>query len=43
MLKEVTKNAWQVANEFAKNAGVKVSGICSARQSGFVIRDVGEN
>ncbi len=43
MLKEATKNARVAANEFATNAGVKVGGIRSARQGGFVIRDVGEN
>ena len=43
MLKEATKNARIAANEFATNAGVKVGGIKSARQGGFVIRDVGEN
>lgn len=43
MLKEATKNARLAANEFATNAGVKVGGIRSARQGGFVIRDIGEN
>ncbi|MBV1909523.1 MAG: SIMPL domain-containing protein [Kangiellaceae bacterium] len=43
MLKEATKNARLAANEFATNAGVKVGGIRSARQGGFVIRDVGVN
>ncbi len=43
MLKEATTNARLAANEFATNAGVKVGGIRSARQGGFVIRDVGEN
>ncbi len=43
MLKEATKNARLAANEFASNAGVKVGDIRSARQGGFVIRDVGEN
>jgi hypothetical protein len=42
MLKEATKNARLAANEFATNAGVKVGGIRSARQGGFVIRDVGQ-
>jgi hypothetical protein len=42
MLKEATKNARLAANEFATNAGVKVGGIRSARQGGFVIRDVGK-
>jgi hypothetical protein len=43
MLKEATKNARLAANEFATNAGVKVGGIRSARQGGFVIRDIGQN
>lgn len=43
MLKEATKNARVAANEFAANAGVKVGGIRSARQGGFIIRDTGEN
>ncbi len=43
MLKEATTNARLAANEFAINAGVKVGGIRSARQGGFVIRDVGES
>ena len=43
MVKEATTNARVAANEFAENAGVKVGGIRSARQGGFVIRDVGEN
>lgn len=43
MLKEATKNARLAANEFATNAGVQVGGIRSARQGGFVIRDVGQN
>ncbi|MGB0496214.1 MAG: SIMPL domain-containing protein [Kangiellaceae bacterium] len=43
MLKEATRNARLAANEFATNAGVKVGGIRSARQGGFVIRDVGKN
>ncbi|WP_299942805.1 SIMPL domain-containing protein [uncultured Microbulbifer sp.] len=43
MLKEATTNARIAANEFATNAGVEVGGIRSARQGGFVIRDVGEN
>lgn len=41
MLKEATKNARLAANEFATNAGVQVGGIRSARQGGFIIRDVG--
>lgn len=43
MLKDATKNARIAANEFASNAGVQVGGIRSARQGGFIIRDVGEN
>ncbi|PIE42943.1 MAG: hypothetical protein CSA50_07925 [Gammaproteobacteria bacterium] len=43
MLKEATTNARIAANEFATNAGVKVGGIRSARQGGFVIRDVGKS
>jgi len=43
MLKEATKNARLAANEFATNAGVKVGGIRSARQGGFIIRDVGKD
>ncbi len=43
MLSEATKNARIAANEFAKNAGVKVGGIRSARQGSFRINDVGEN
>ena len=43
MLKEATRNARLAANEFATNAGVKVGGIRSARQGGFVIRDVGQS
>lgn len=43
MLKEATRNARLAANEFATNAGVTVGGIRSARQGGFVIRDVGES
>lgn len=43
MLKEATTNARIAATEFATNAGVKVGGIRSARQGGFVIRDVGQN
>lgn len=42
MLKEATTNARLAANEFATNAGVKVGGIRSARQGGFVIRDTGQ-
>jgi len=41
MLREATKNARIAANEFAENAGVKVGGIRSARQGGFIIRDAG--
>jgi len=43
MLREATKNARIAANEFAKNAGVKVGSIRSAYQGGFSIRDVGDN
>jgi hypothetical protein len=43
MLKEATTNARLAANEFANNAGVNVGGIRSARQGGFVIRDVGQS
>ncbi len=43
MLKEATKNARLAANEFADNAGVNVGGIRTARQGGFIIRDVGES
>jgi len=43
MLKEATTNARLAANEFATNAGVKVGGIRSAIQGGFVIRDIGQN
>ena len=43
MLKEATMNARIAANEFATNTGVKVGGIRSAKQGGFVIRDVGKN
>jgi len=43
MLKEATTNARLAANEFAINAGVKVGGIRSATQGGFVIRDIGNN
>ncbi len=42
MLKEATKNARLAANEFATNAGIKVGGIRSAHQGGFIIRDVGQ-
>lgn len=41
MLKEANQNARLAANEFAKNADVQVGGIRSARQGGFIIRDVG--
>jgi len=43
MLKEATRNARLAANEFAINAGVNVGGIRSARQGGFVIRDIGQS
>ncbi len=42
MLREATQNARAAANEFAKNAGVTVGGIRSARQGNFVLRDAGE-
>ncbi len=42
MLKEATQNARLAAKEFAKNAGVQVGGIRSARQGGFTVRDVGQ-
>jgi len=42
MLSEATKNARIAANEFAKNAGVKVGGIRSAHQGNFFILDAGE-
>ncbi|MEM7077501.1 MAG: SIMPL domain-containing protein [Pseudomonadota bacterium] len=42
MVKEATTNARAAATEFAENAGVQVGGIRTARQGGFVIRDVGE-
>jgi uncharacterized protein len=42
MLSEATKNARIAANEFAKNAGVKVGGIRNALQGNFFIRDAGE-
>lgn len=41
MLKEANQNARLAANEFAKNAAVEVGGIRSARQGGFIIKDVG--
>lgn len=43
MLNEATKNARIAANEFAKNAGVKVGGIRSARQGSFYVRDLGSD
>jgi len=43
MVKEATANARIAANEFAANAGAKVGSIKSARQGGFIIRDVGES
>jgi len=43
MLKDATTNARLAANEFASNAGVEVGGIRTARQGGFIIRDVGES
>lgn len=42
MLKEATQNARLAAREFARNAGVSVGRIRSARQGGFIIRDAGE-
>ncbi len=42
MLRDATRNARIAANEFAKNAGVKVGSIRSARQGNFDIRDFGE-
>ncbi len=42
MLSEATKNARIAANEFAKNANVKVGGIRSAVQGNFFVRDAGE-
>ena len=39
MLREATANARIAADEFAKNAGVKVASIQTARQGGFSIRD----
>ena len=41
MLREATQNARIAAEEFAKNAGVAVGGIRSARQGGFSIQDAG--
>lgn len=43
MLKEATENARIAANEFAKNAGVKVGGIKNANQGNFLIVDEGES
>ncbi len=43
MLKEATRNARVAASEFASNAGVEVGGIRSARQGGFIVRDVGDD
>jgi len=42
MLREATTNARIAANEFAENAGVKVGGIRSALQGGFIVRDAGD-
>ena len=42
MLKEATTNARIAANEFAKIANAKVTGIENARQGNFYIKDVGE-
>jgi len=41
MLSEATKNARIAANEFAKNAGVNVGQIRSAKQGNFFVRDAG--
>ncbi len=41
MLSEASKNARIAANQFAKDAGVKVGRIKEARQGAFIIRDVG--
>ena len=41
MLREAAKNARIAASEFASNAEVKVGGIRTARQGGFIIRDAG--
>jgi len=43
MLEDATKNARIAANEFAKNANVKVGNIRSAKQGNFTILDEGEN
>ncbi len=43
MLKEATQNARLAAKEFAENAGVHVGGIRTARQGGFIVRDVGQD
>ena len=43
MLSEATKNARISANEFAKDASVKVGGIRNARQGNFNIRDIGSS
>jgi hypothetical protein len=42
MVKDATDNARSAAQEFAKNAGVSVGKIKSARQGSFEIRDLGE-
>jgi len=43
MLREATENARIAANEFAKVAKAKVTGIKQARQGSFYIKDVGED
>jgi hypothetical protein len=43
MVQEATTNARLAAGEFARNAGVSVGGIRSARQGNFVIRDAGSD
>ena len=43
MLKEATENARIAANEFAKVAKAKVTGIKQARHGSFYIKDVGED
>jgi len=43
MLREATKNARIVADQFADNVGARVGGIQTARQGGFNITDAGED
>ena len=43
MVREATTNARLAAGEFARNAGVSVGRIRSARQGNFVIRDAGSD